>query len=76
LELDAIIHALKMWRHYLLGRKFTLMNNHRGLKYLFEQPNLDARKSRWLSMLNKIDFEIKYIKGKENRVENALSRRV
>lgn len=35
LELATIIHALKMWRHYLLGRIFTLMTNHGGLKYLF-----------------------------------------
>jgi hypothetical protein len=37
LELAAIVHALKMWRHYLLGRKFVLMKNHCGLRYLFDQ---------------------------------------
>ena len=31
LELAAIVHALKMWRHYLLGRKFVLMTDHCGL---------------------------------------------
>lgn len=35
LELVAIIHALKMWRHYLLGKKFTLMTDHSELKHLF-----------------------------------------
>lgn len=47
LELAAIIHALKMWRHYLLGRRFTMMNDHSAFRYLFDQPNLNARQARW-----------------------------
>lgn len=43
LELATIIHALKMWRHYLLGRQFVLMTDHIGLRYLFDQPNVNAR---------------------------------
>ena len=43
LELATINHALKMWRHYLMGRKFELRTDHHGLKYLFDQPNLNAR---------------------------------
>jgi hypothetical protein len=39
LELAAIVHALNMWRHYLLGRIFVLMTYHNGLKYLFDQPS-------------------------------------
>jgi hypothetical protein len=74
LELAAIVHALKMWRHYLLGRKFVLMTDHYGLRYLFDQPNLNARQARWMALLSKFDFEIKHIKGKENRVADALSR--
>jgi hypothetical protein len=31
LELASIVHSLKMWRHYLLGRKFVLMTKHYGL---------------------------------------------
>jgi hypothetical protein len=48
LELAAIFHALKKWRHYLMGRKFELKTDHNGLKYLFDQPTLNARQSRWL----------------------------
>ena len=48
LELAAIVHALKMWRHYLMGRRFALRTNHCGLKYLFDQPTLNDRKARWL----------------------------
>jgi hypothetical protein len=48
LELAAIVHALKMWRHYLMRKMFKLRTYHNGLKYLFGQPTLNARKSRWL----------------------------
>ena len=65
LELTAIVHALKMWRHYLLGRKFVLMTYHCGLRYLFDQPKLNARQARWMALLSEFDFEIKHIKGKE-----------
>ena len=69
LELAAIIHALKMWRHYLMGRKFELRTDHHALKYLFDQPNLNARQARWSELISEFDFDIVYVKGKENRVE-------
>jgi hypothetical protein len=74
LELASIVHALKMWRHYLLGRKFVLMTDHCGLQYLFDQPKLNARQARWMALISEFDFEIKHIKGKENRATDALSR--
>jgi hypothetical protein len=74
LELAAIVHALKMSSHYPLGRKFVLMTDHCGLRYLFDQPKLNARQARWMALLSEFDFEIKHIKGKENRVADALSR--
>ena len=46
LELATIVHALKMWRHYLMGRKFELRTDHCGLKYLLDQPTLNARQGR------------------------------
>lgn len=76
LELEMIIHALKMWTHYLLGRRFTLMSDHSELRYLFDQPNLNSINSRWLSMISEFKFEIRYSKGKENMVVDALSRRI
>jgi hypothetical protein len=76
LELAAIVHALKMWRHYLLGRIFVLMTDHCGLRHLFDQPKLNARKARWMALLSEFDFKIKHIKGKENRVVDALSRSI
>jgi hypothetical protein len=76
LELASIVHALKMWRHYLMGNKFELRIDHSGLKYLFEQPTLNARKTRWLEFLSEYDFDIKHIKGKENKFVDALNIRV
>lgn len=52
------------------------MSDHSGLRYLFEEPNLNVRKSRWLATLSEFDFEFRSIKGKENMVANALSKRV
>jgi hypothetical protein len=74
-ELVAIIHSLKMWRHYLMGKIFELRIDHYGMKHLFEQPSLNARKTRWMEFLSEYDFELKHIKGKENKVIDALNRR-
>jgi len=52
------------------------MRDHSGLQYLFTQLNLNGRKTSWLAMISEFDFEIRYIKGKENRVEDALSRQI
>jgi hypothetical protein len=76
LELAVIVYALKMWRHYLLGRIFVLMKYHYGLRHMFDQPKLNSRQARWMSLLSEFDFEIKHIKGKENRVVDALRRSV
>jgi hypothetical protein len=76
LELVAIVHALKRWRHYLMGRRFELRTDHNGLKYLFDQPTLNARQSRWLDFLCEYDFDVKHMKGKENKVVDALIKRV
>jgi hypothetical protein len=60
-----------------MGKRFELRkDHHNGLQYLFDQPNLNARKSRWLEFLREYNFVIKHIKGKENKVVDALSRRV
>jgi hypothetical protein len=76
LELAAVIHALKMWRHYIMSRKFLLLTDNSGVKYLSNQPDLNARQARWLAFLSEFDFEVRHIKGKENKVADALRRRV
>ena len=64
LQLAAILHALRMWRNYLMGRNFQLRTNHYGLKYLFDHPTLNTRKARWMDFLCEFDFYINHIKGK------------
>jgi hypothetical protein len=59
-----------------MGRRFELRTDHNGLKYLFDQPTLNARQTKWLEFLCEYDFDIKHIKGKENKVVDALSRKV
>ena len=59
-----------------MGKKFELRTDHCGLKDLFDQPTLNARQARWLEFLCEFDFEIKHIKGKENKVVDALNRKV
>ena len=63
LEFEDIIHALKMWRNYLLGRRFILMSDHGGLRYFIDQPNLNVRKARCLVTLNEFYLKIRYVKG-------------
>jgi hypothetical protein len=76
LELEVIMHALKMWRHYLMGERFELRTDHSGLKYLFGQPTLNVMQSRWLDFLSEYDLDTKHIKGKDNKVVDALIKRV
>jgi hypothetical protein len=75
LELEAVMLALKLWRHYLVGRNFELKTNHESLKHLFTQRDLNASQRRWREFMSEYDFGISYIKGKENVVTDALSRR-
>jgi len=64
-----------MWIHYLLGRIFELQTDHVSLKYLFDQPSLNAGQARWLEFLSEFDFEVNHVKEKENKVVDALSRK-
>jgi ribonuclease HI len=67
LELAAVVHALKTWRHYLYGQKCDIYTDHKSLKYIFTQSELNMRQRRWL--------EIHYHPGKANVVADALSRK-
>jgi hypothetical protein len=41
LELAAMVHALKIWRHYLIGHHCEIYSDHKSLKYIFTQDNLN-----------------------------------
>ncbi len=75
LELAAIVYALKIWRHYLYGAKFEIFTDHKSLKYLLTQKDLNLRQRCWLEYLKDYDFTIAYHSSKANMVADALSRK-
>ncbi|XP_042453501.1 uncharacterized protein LOC122038022 [Zingiber officinale] len=75
LELAAIIFALKIWRHHLYGITFEIYTDHKSLKYLFTQKELNLRQRRWMEFLKDYDSTINYHSGKANVVADALSRK-
>jgi hypothetical protein len=68
--------ALKPWRHYLMGYWFELKTNHESLEHIFTQKDLNAQQRHWSELFSEYDFIISFIKGKENKVVDALSRRL
>ncbi len=75
MELAAIVFALKIWRHYLYGEKCYIYMDHKILKYLPTQKELNLRQRRWIELLKDYDYVIDYHPGKANVVAGALSRK-
>jgi hypothetical protein len=75
LELAAVVMALRKWRHYLLGNVVYIYINHKSLKYIFTQPDLNMRQRRWLELIKDYELEVHYHTGKANVVADALSRK-
>ncbi|GJW51342.1 putative nucleotidyltransferase, ribonuclease H, partial [Tanacetum coccineum] len=75
LELAAVVFALKIWRHYLYGEACDIFTDHKSLKYIFTQRELNMRQRRWLELLKDYDTNIQYHPGKANVVADALSRK-
>ncbi|KAK1666836.1 hypothetical protein QYE76_054995, partial [Lolium multiflorum] len=73
LELAAVVLALKVWRHYLMGNRCEIYSDHKSLKYIFTR-RLNMRQRRWLELIKDYDMEIHYHPGKANVVADALSR--
>jgi hypothetical protein len=70
-----LVHALKTWRHYLYGQKCDIYTDHKSLKYIFTQLELNMRQRRWLELIKDYELEIHYHLGKANVVADALSRK-
>jgi hypothetical protein len=75
LELVVVVFMLKLWRHYLFGSRFDVFSDHKSLKYLFDQKELNMRQRRWLEFLKDYDFGLNYHPGKANVVADVLSRK-
>ena len=75
LELAVVVFALKIWKHYLYGEKCRVYTDHKSLKYLLTQKELNLRQRRWLELFKDYDCIIDYHPGKANIVADALSRK-
>jgi hypothetical protein len=73
LGLAAVVHALKIWRHYLIDHRCEIYSDHKSLKYIFTQTNLNLRQRRWLELIKDYDIGINYHLGKANVVADTLS---
>jgi hypothetical protein len=76
LELLVVIHTLKVWMHYLLGNLVHIYTDHKSLKYLFTQPDLNMRQRRWLELIKDYELEVHYHPDKANVVADALSHKL
>ena len=73
LELAAIIFALRVWRHYLYGSRVQIFTDHKSLKYLMTQKELNIRQRQWVEQIKDYDCVIDYHPGKANVVVDVLS---
>ena len=71
MELVAVVFTLKIWRHYLYGEQFEVYSDHKSLKYIFTQRDLNMRQRKWMEFLEDYDFTLHYYPGKENVVAGS-----
>jgi hypothetical protein len=75
LELAAVVMALWTWRHYLLGNVVHIYTDHKSLKYIFTQLDLNMKQRRWLKLIKDYELEVHYHLGKANVIADTLSRK-
>ena len=75
MEFAAVVFSLKIWPHYLYGEQFEVFLDHKSLKYIFTQRDLNMRQRRWMEFLEDYDFTLHYHPGNANVVADALSRK-
>jgi hypothetical protein len=72
-KLAVVVHAPKIWRHYLMGKRSELYTDHKSLKYIFTQMDLNLRQQRWLDLIKDYDLGINYHPRKANVIADTLS---
>ena len=75
MELAAVVFALNIWCYYLYGEQFEVFSDHKSLKYIFTQRDLNMRQRRWMEFLEDYDFILHYHPGKENVMASSLSQK-
>jgi hypothetical protein len=75
LELAVVVIALRTWHHYLLGNVVHIYTNHKSLKYIFTQADLNMHKRKWLELIKDYDLEVRYHPDNLSVVADALSRK-
>jgi hypothetical protein len=75
-EFDAIIQALKKWRHYLILKEFVLYSNNQALQFINRQEKLKQRHAKWIEFMKNFTFVIKHISGNDNKVVDSLSKTI
>jgi hypothetical protein len=73
LELAAVVMALRTWCHYLHGNVIHIYTDHKSLKYIFTQPDLNMRQQRWLELIKDYELEVHYHPEKANVIADTLS---
>ena len=74
-ELLAVMHALKVWRAYLLDKPFIVETDHQSLQGLLSQKTCSQRLARWLNLLSEYRPEFRWIPGPTNIIADSISRR-
>ncbi|GJY28600.1 putative reverse transcriptase domain-containing protein [Tanacetum coccineum] len=75
LELDAVVFALKIWRHYLYETKSVIYTGHKSLQHIFDQKELNMCQRRWIELFSDYDCEIRYHPKEATVVADTLSRK-
>jgi len=73
-ELLSILMAVQHFKHYLVGRKFTIRTDHSYLRWLHSTPEVSGQKARWIMTLSEYDFDIQHRPGAKHGNADALSR--
>ncbi|GKV33019.1 hypothetical protein SLEP1_g41575 [Rubroshorea leprosula] len=74
-EMTAIVHCLRVWRHYLLGSRFVIKTDNVATSYFQRQKKLTPKQARWQDFLAEFDYVMEYKPGRANVVADALSRK-
>ncbi|KAK2998486.1 hypothetical protein RJ639_022876 [Escallonia herrerae] len=74
-ELLAVVHCLRVWRHYLLGSSFIVRTDNTAMSHFLSQSKLTSKQARWQELLAEFNFMLEYRAASTNNVADALSRR-